>query len=403
MQRKRLPRELVVFLVLSIVFTALSLLHAGILSLRHHNWLGFSLLWPPGPGFDFYAHLERMRLLHSSSFFTYPGYQWYYPAPAVIVYWLLYLFCFGGHWQWGFVIYAAVILTGCLFFSRRFDAALAQRGIRPRTARDFTSITLLTSWPLFISLQRGNLEGILWLVLAVAIWAIVKDRWMLAAIILGLAAAVKIYPVLCFALFLRGRRWKEIAAGLFAMGCVTLFALRFMEPNVLEAMHHVSKGVGAFTYDYALLGWQAQMVYDHSCFELIKIFSSPFHLAFAPLVHRYMAIMAVAMSLIFFARVLWLPKVNQVLFLIIACLFLPPASFDYTLQSLYIPFAWIVLVFVSDPKANKSWSMITTILFAVETAPLTFLSLHGLSIAGAVKGVVTCPRKSRPIKAGVLS
>ncbi len=80
-----------------------------------------------------------------------------------------------------------------------------------------------------------------------------------------------------------------------------------------------------------------------------------------------------------------MPRANQLLFLVGASVLIPPTSFDYTLEYLYIPWAWIVLMLVTDRRDRGWWPVIVMLLFAVEMAPLTFLIVRGIPLGGIVK------------------
>ncbi len=200
------------------------------------------------------------------------------------------------------------------------------------------------SWPFYFALERGNIEAVTWLLLAGGVWAIARERWMVAAVLLGVAASVKIYPGLMFAVFLRPKRWKEIGVGLLTAVVLTLASLRFLEPDVLLAWHGVVDGVGAWTRDYAGIFDPVYLAYDHSAFELLKALVPGQHPAYDLLMGRYLAVAAGVTLVLFFGRVIRLPRINQVLFVTVASVLLPPASFDYTLVNLYVPFAWLVLL-----------------------------------------------------------
>lgn len=382
---RQLPRALGMFSAVLVALTVISLVAAEFKWVIDRDWQGFSVLWPAGAGFDFYDYLERMRSLRQPNFFALPGYPWYYPAPGALAYGLFYAVCRGGDWRPGYVLYALVVLVAGLGAAFRLSGAMEARALSRKTARNFVFSTLLLSWPIFLSLQRGNLESVFWFVLALAILMVRKEHWRTAGVLLGLAAAFKIYPAFCFALFLRKRRWKEVVIGLAVMGIVTLLALRYMEADVIFAAKNVSAGVRAWTKLYAVGSRGGQMIYDHALFELVKLFLPPGQ--------RYMLtvyglIVGTLATVLFFGRVMWMPLTNQVLFLVVASVFLPPASFDYTLQNLYIPWTWIVLgLLEGDGERGRRWPALVMVLFAIEFAPVSFITWYGFSVGGVIKGV----------------
>ncbi len=379
---RTLPRALVGFSALSLLFTVLSLARAFGERLRDGKFRQFEALAPPLPGADFFVFMDRMPFVHHAAFFTRPGYPWTYPAPAAPLYALLYTFCRNGQLLWGWSVLFLITLAGCLIGVVRLSRAANTRG-----AGLFFSLALLTAWPVYISLQRGNIESWLWLILACGLWAFAQGRWRLAAALIGLAGAFKIYPLLCLALFLRDRRWKEIGLGIGVAGIVTVASLWFINPDIGFAFRNVSASVALFTKLYAGGVGSGQAIFDHSAFELLKVTTRIGGTSVQRWLHVYLLVAGAVMLLLFFLRVRNLPVLNQVLFLIAASVFLPPASFDYALQSLYIPWAWLCLLMIRQQPAERPWHYVLMALFAVELAPMTFAHWNGTSVNGLTKGI----------------
>jgi len=361
------------------------LLNAAFSFARHHGWQASEPLAPPRPGVDFYIYLERMQFLHRPEFFTqHFSLGWYYPAPAIFGYAFFYEFCVGDRWKIGYSVMVAIVAGMLLFCGRKLVQAIVARGVRNRSAIGFVLLTVILSFPIYISLQRGNLESVIWFMVAAAIWALRHRRWFTGAVVLGIAASFKIYPALYFGLFFKQRRWKEIAVGLGTMAATTLLALRFMEPDIRFAGRNVLQGVSAFTATY---GKGIAPVYDHSLYLLLKIATMHFHPNAVRLLHCYLLIAAAAATALFLGRMLRLPVTNQLLFLATMSVMLPPVSFEYTLQSLYIPWAWILLLLLTPRIPTRWWQGLTMVLFAVLMAPITFIEHRGTSWGGAVKAV----------------
>ena len=382
---RRLPLPLKRFLQLSALLTALSLLRTLVHFLLHRSWLAFDPLYPPRPGIDFYLYTERMRFLHQPAFFTRPfPYDWYYPAPGALLYAFFYQFNVHGHWLAGYSVMAAIVAIWLWRSGRSVARALMAHGIASGSAAGFVLLSLLLSFPIYISLQRGNFESLIWIMLALAIWQMARHHWSIAAVLLGVAASFKLYPVLYFGLFLKQRRWKEAATGLGVMALTTLASYRFLEPDIRFAARSVSEGVSRFPVAYAMgIG----PIYDHSLFLLVKIALVRVSADRLHMLHAYLLFAGFAATLLFFARILRLPATNQLLFLVALSVLLPPASFDYSLQSLYIPWAILVLTIARHRFTPQRWHLHAMLLFATLMAPITFILHKGTSFGGAVKGV----------------
>jgi hypothetical protein len=116
------------------------------------------------------------------------------------------------------------------------------------------------------------------------------------------------------------------------------------------------------------------------------------HLSYHQLSHLltiYSIIAALCMFLVFFLWVRKLPVINQVICLCVATLILPPTSFDYTLLSLYLPWAMLVLLAVHRGNRNQDVPglVLAMVCFAILFVPETEIILHRRSIAGQLKAL----------------
>lgn len=383
-----LPRELAVFLLVVVILWAISLIDV----FHQFGAIGpsrFLLLIYGAPQGDLLCCEDNFRALHTVSFFT-QGFVWNYPAPCVFIYRLFYLF-----WPTGqgsnavvAVYFATAVLPiiGCCIL---LENALHRRGLTRTWAIFVVVATAILSWPIYYSLHRGNIESLLWVWLALAVLLYVRRQGMPAAILIGILTAFKIYPIIFFALFLRPRRYREIAAGLAAGLVTTIGSLLYLGPTLKGAAWYTLRGihyfVQSFSSHYTLWGLRV----DHSAFILVKLLSAthPQSLpAYLPLYELFIGVIALVC---FFARTWKMPRPNQVLMLTAAMVVLPATSFDYTLQSLYIPWAWLALLIVSAHRAGKRvpGAMPAMLCFAVLLAPEMFLEFGGRSLAGPLKAL----------------
>ena len=137
---------------------------------------------------DLMELLPEYSLLHTAGFFSGKLPVAYPPVGAV-----LYAGVYGtGH---PIVLYLTTAALWLLAGVRGVRRTLMSEGIGGVTATLFPLTVALTSFPIAGLLQRGNVELFLWILAATGTWAFLRGRENLAAVLWGLAAAMKLYPV----------------------------------------------------------------------------------------------------------------------------------------------------------------------------------------------------------------
>jgi alpha-1,2-mannosyltransferase len=81
-------------------------------------------------------------------------------------------------------------------------------------------LAALAFGPASYNLWHGQINPLVFLLLAAALWAYVRDRQVTVGVLLGTAAAIKIAPVIFLILLVR-RRWWRAAAAMIATGATT--------------------------------------------------------------------------------------------------------------------------------------------------------------------------------------
>jgi hypothetical protein len=90
--------------------------------------------------------------------------------------------------------------------------------LRALTGLNWQRVALLfaLSFPLHRNLMYGQFYILLLLLIAGACWAYLRERYVLAGVLVALAAACKLFPALFFVVFLRRRAWRALAGGAIA-------------------------------------------------------------------------------------------------------------------------------------------------------------------------------------------
>ncbi len=377
-----LPPALFRFLVAALVLTIASL--AFSLCARS---LGYGL--PAANAFyyvsgdlfmDFLGFSGRALLIGTPDFFIKPAGEYFmYPAPLIFPTVEFLQFAHAARVFGAFLVVVGLALTG-LFYGIIRRAGLAQSA-----AALLAATVLLTSYPYLYLLQRGNVEVFVWLPLTAGIWCFLKKRYGWAAVLFGLAAALKLYPIIFFGLFLPRVRWKQLALGLASFVGFNVVALWWLGPTIAQAYRWNSTQLQAFGKFYAASVWA--LGYDHSTFALIKSLTLPWHPDLTPWVRLYTLSVALGCFLLFVFVIRKLPLANQVGCLSILCVTVAPVSYDYTLLNLYAFFTLLVLFAIEGWQQDRNIPGLNLLLglFAVVLTPDSFVMVAGARFGAQVR------------------
>jgi hypothetical protein len=281
--------------------------------------------------------------------------------------------------------FLAAVITGLVAFSLvlcRYAAG------KPEAALLTTAVvvTAVLNYPFLIMVDRGNIEGVLWIVLATGLTALIGRKPAIAAVMFGLAAAMKMYPATLLALFLVRRQFRYVAISAATALISTIAALAAIGPSISVAARYIASGlqdqkVHALQFIHAAIG------FDHSLFswykQLVGLTVAPQrrNLAIAAGSRYYLAIIIVIAVVLFWRRVTKLPLLNVLLFSVVVMIFFPYISGDYTLLHLYLPWAVFLLYLLHDSwrdpnRCSDGTLILILIAFAVLFTPQSYLVYH---------------------------
>ena len=327
----------------------------------------------PGDLFmDFLGFDRRALLFGTPEFFFKPlGEYVMYPAPMIFpIVKLL-------HLPHPARVYGAFLVLVGLAAAACFYGCVRRAGLARKAALLLAATVLLTSYPYLYLLQRGNVEVFVWLPLTAGIWLFLKRKFGWAAVLFGMAAALKLYPIIFLGLFLSRARWKDLGLALASFVGFNVAALWWLGPTIAQAYHWNAIQLQAFGKFYAASVWA--LGYDHSFFALIKTLTLPWHADLTPWVRWYTLSMAVGCFLLFILVIRKLPVANQLGCLSILCVTVAPVSYDYTLLNLYSFFAVVVLLAIQGWRQNRDVAGVQLLLglFAVVLTPNSFVIFNG--------------------------
>lgn len=380
-----LPRELRWFRALTAILTGAIWAAVGITRILH---LRAAWVWPLAPHgytfFDFSDYQARFERLHQIDFLTMPGYPFTYFAPGVPLYEAFYAF---GPWG-GLVAYFAVIAAALVASFVLMRRAMLRYGFQSIQIDIFLLIAICTSYPVLFAIERGNLEIVLAIGMAVGIWAYWKGHTWTAAVVWGIFGSVKLYPLIFLALFLSRRQYRQFLFAIITAAATTLLSLMYIGPTISVAATGIRNGIHAFLRIYTLN--IVNKAFDHSVFMILKLATRRFNPDLNWMLSGYLTALTSLMLVLYFIRIRKLPLANQLLILTVSSITLPPTSFDYTLVQLYAP--WAVLVFLALRAAREGGRIPGLLpsfsLLALAFTPANFVYFNGSTYGAEVKCLV---------------
>ena len=390
-----MPSAFRIFLALSTVLFSASVAYLAVqLKFNHALHHGLPLdLYTRLPFYDLVGYVVKMPQVHQPGFFS-GAWPFVYPAPSVLLFKFFTLFAIlpiRHAWFGSILAYLLFVAAGLWFLGHRYAAALQRRGLSAGSSRLFSYGSFALSWPILYSVHQGNIEALLWMGLAVSLWFYRENRWMSFAMAIGVFGSFKLYPLIFLLLLVPLRQWKPIAVGVLVFGLLTIGSIAYIGPTFALALQHISSGIRTFNdTGLSVAGLtRDSRPFDHSLDGLLHLMLRLSPAAIGLVVRWYIPVVAV-LYLALFVKIRSMPRANLVLFLSLGAVTLPSISFDYTLEMLYIPCAWIALEGITDVVSGVTpqWLMPVMVCFALVFSPELFLSVHGLLFYGQFKAVV---------------
>jgi hypothetical protein len=337
---------------------------------------------------DLLGYVPTFRLLHASSFFGGPGVNAFaYPPFAAVMFALLYA---TGH---PVVWYLLIAIAGLGYAVWKVRGALLREGIRESTALLFPLTMVLFSYPIWRLVPQANVELFLWIFAAAGVVAFLRGREHAAAVLWGLAAATKLYPIILLLLFVPRRRVEAFLTGMATFGCATLLSMMWMGPTVAEAWHGSVRNVLGYSGMRAGQWTMNTTATNHSLFTLVKFAAVVFEHAAAAQTWPYYAVFGVIFVALFFTRLKKMPVTNQVMAASLMMVMLPTVSYFHTLVHLYAPWVMLVLLAVQAERRGVRVPGLTSVMVLMTPLFMSF-TLYTFRkvflLGGMVQAVLLC-------------
>ncbi len=337
---------------------------------------------------DFTIFQMKYVYWHRPEFFS-TGFPINYPAPLTDLFEVFFRF-FPHHPTLAFEIFDVLcFVVPCVLFAH----ALIKRGIAPLTSAAFALTLLIFSWPVLLLVDGGNMECAVWLATALGFWALATGRDNVAAIAFGFAGSFKLFPVILLGIFLSQRKWSKLLLGFATMAAVSILTLWILGPTILDAYRGIAYGLMQFKINYMACWHPGENGVDHSLFAFIKGIMFHLHLHswngfYLPLT-IYTWATVVGGILLYFARIRYMPVINQALLLTISSIYFTAFSGDGTLIHLHSLFAMLAFLAIDAYRRGVSIPALQPLLLWLTfiLSPVTFLLYHDQRFEGQVKGI----------------
>jgi hypothetical protein len=343
----------------------------------------------PGDSFtDFTIFRPHFAAFGTPQFWQHRSFPFTYPPSAAVAFEAF--FAIPRHHLGAFLVF---IFASAVVAAIAAGRALLRRGLEFDSALLFVGVALITSYPFMFLFDRANIEILDWIFVSLAIAALWCERWNWAGALLGVAISLKLFPFVLLGLFLPRKKFVAALIAIVTAVALDIVSLAILGPTIRIANQQIAFGLRFFQDLYIHGVHPFEIPFDHSLFAVVKHVAvhlqmdDPAHLArFAD---WYMWIAALAALILYLARIVWLPRVNQIVILLTLSILLPPVSGDYTLVHLYA--GWMVLALFAvnvEPGVIRSRVLPGCFLIlAVVFCPETYLLIGQAHVAGSFKAL----------------
>ncbi len=254
------------------------------------------------------------------------------------------------------------------------------------------ALTVLTSYPLMIELDRANIEGLLWIFTVLGVISFVNNRFLSAGVLFAIATSMKFYPGIFLLLLIHKGKYREFVFSLLFLLWFFLFSAYELTGSISCTLSAVLDGL-LWTRDSVLLG-SMNLAQDISLFSFTKqiLFTIQPQMNMMFVYYLYFIIISVGFTIVYVSKIYYLPFLNQLFIFTIAILLFPFASMDYKLLYLTIPWGVFMIFLAYDAETtgfSTKQALHILISFAILFTPQTYLiSNENGSCGGQIKTMV---------------
>ena len=271
----------------------------------------------------------------------------------------------------------ALYFTAFTVFLVCFISRSLKNQRRIEKASDLFVFTFL-SYPFLFSVDRGNVEMLIFVFLALFVHFYVKGRQRISVIFLSLATAMKLYPAVFGLLYFEDKKYRNILLSALLVAALTVSSAAILKGGIRGSVTGLKRNLEIFEREYI----RADHGLQHNCslYGAVRIFHQevlektnvPFNrkLVFG----LTAALLGLVFVFAFFReKTFW----KKICLLVLIILLLPQVSYDYKLIHLYIP----LMLFLGNQEWGR-WDTVYAALFGFLFIPKDYYLLRSdISIA----------------------
>jgi hypothetical protein len=268
---------------------------------------------------------------------------------------------------------------------------LIDHGFSRMTAMLFPLTLATVSFPIEGLIQRGNLELFVWIFAAAGTLAFLRDRDKTAAVLWGLAASTKLYPIILLTLLVTRFRFRAVVLGVATFVTASALSMTYLGPSMKIALGRSLGNVFGYQYVRASEWSVHEFAANHSAFVLVRFFASHGGGAGWSLTNVYYLCGGLVFIAVFLGKVRKMPVTNQVLVVTTFMVMLPPISYFYTLVHLYSPLLMLLFLTIRAERAGLEVAGLrgTILLFVPILAPFTIFTYpRALLFGGLIQALL---------------
>jgi hypothetical protein len=207
--------------------------------------------------------------------------------------------------------------------------------------------------PFLYLIDRGNIEGFVFIFLGLFFLAFLRKNLMLAALFLGLASAMKLYPCVFALLFIKDKQYKPVFFSAILTVLLSFISILFFNGSIMENILGLVNELSRFSK--AMIGGVSASIFFRHWFYINP---NKFLLIFN--FSAFLSIIGISWFILKKDLELW----ESTMLLVSLTILLMPVSFLYKLISITFP----LLFFVNSIKYSK-YDFFISILFALILIP----------------------------------